>query len=142
MRRVMVPNRLSREIDSMFNTFMNLPRINTENDCDFVPRVNIHETKDDVRLVFELPGMEKQDIKVTVKEDLLTVSGERKPLEADENAQFVRNEILTGSFSRSFTLPETIDTEKISADYRNGLLEVKLAKKEAVKPKEIEVSVG
>jgi len=72
---------------------------------------------------------------------VLTVSGERKTVD-DENAEVVRREILTGAFSRSFTVPDTIDTDKIAADYRNGMLEVKLAKKEAVKPKEIEVSVG
>jgi len=141
MRSVMIPNRLAREIDSMFNTFISFPQVSAECACDFMPRVNIRETKDDVRLVFELPGIDKQDIKVTVKENVLTVSGERKTVD-DENAEVVRREILTGAFSRSFTVPDTIDTDKIAADYRNGMLEVKLAKKEAVKPKEIEVSVG
>ncbi len=141
MRNVMIPNRVAREIDNMFNTFMTFPRIETEN-ADFTPRVDIRETNDNVRLVFELPGMEKKDIKVVVKDNVLTVSGERKVSTDDSEVRFVRSEIFVGSFTRSFTLPETIDAEKISADYRNGLLEITLAKKEAVKPKEIEVNVG
>ena len=143
MRNVMInPNRLAREIDTMFSDFLRSPSYRAENDCDFCPRVNIRETKDDVKLTFELPGMKKEDIKVTVKEDVLTVSGERPQVEQKENERWVRSEITTGSFSRSFTLPETVDTGKISADYKQGLLEITLAKREAVKPKEIEVSVS
>lgn len=144
MRSLMIhPNRVARELDSMFSNFWNGSNLGAQYDCDFMPRVNIRESKDDVLLMFEVPGMKKEDIKVTVKENVLTVSGERKEVvEDNEQQQYVRNEILTGSFSRSFTLPESVDTEKITADYKQGMLEIKLAKKEAVKPKEIEVSVA
>ena len=143
MRNVMIrPNRATRDLDSVFNEFFGTPGWRNENQADFMPRVNIRESADDIRLTFEVPGMNKEDIKVTVKEDVLTVSGERKQAEKQENEKWVRSEIRTGTFSRSFTLPETIDTEKISADYNHGMLEVKLAKKEAVKPKEIEVSIA
>ena len=143
MRSLMIhPNRVARELDSMFNNFLSGSNMGTQYDCDFMPRVNIRETKDDVALTFEVPGMKKEDIKVTVKENVLTVSGERKEVVEENEQTFVRNEILTGSFSRSFTLPESVDTDKITADYKQGMLEIKLAKKEAVKPKEIEVSVG
>jgi len=136
------PNRIAHELDHMFSNFVNSSNLGGQADCDFMPRVNIRESKDDVILTFEVPGMKKEDIKVTVKENVLTVSGERKEVVEQQEQQFVRNEILTGSFSRSFTLPESVDTDKITADYKNGLLDVKLAKKEAVKPKEIEVSVA
>jgi len=143
MRTVMVrPNRMARDLDNMFNSIWNSPAASGENCCDFMPRVNIKETNDDIALTFEVPGMDKNDFKVTVKEDILTVSGERKDQTEEQTDQYVRNEIRTGSFSRSFTLPETVDTGEISADYRQGMLEVKLAKKEVVKPKEIEVSVS
>ncbi len=143
MRNVMIrPNRMARDLDSVFNEFFGTPAPRNENQADFMPRVNISESADDIRLTFEVPGMKKEDIKVTVKEDVLTVSGERRQAEKQENENWVRSEIRTGTFSRSFTLPETIDTEKISADYNQGMLEVKLAKKEAVKPKEIEVSIA
>jgi len=135
-------NRISREIDNLFNSFFNFPSVRTERRCDFMPRVNIKDTKDDVTLTFELPGMEKKDIKVMVKDDVLTVSGERSFKSEEKDDGFVRTEISTGSFSRSFTLPDTVDGEKISADYKNGMLEIKLTKLEEVKPKEIEVKVS
>ena len=135
-------NRISREIDNLFNSFFNFPGVRTERCCDFMPRVNIKDTKDDVTLTFELPGMEKKDIKVMVKDDVLTVSGERSFKSEEKDDGFVRTEISTGSFSRSFTLPDTVDGEKISADYKNGMLEIKLTKREEVKPKEIEVKVS
>ncbi len=143
MRSLMIhPNRVARELDSMFSNFWNGSNLGAQYDCDFMPRVNIRESKDDVLLTFEVPGMNREDIKVTVKENVLTVSGERKEVVEENEQHYVRNEILTGSFSRSFTLPESVDTEKITADYKQGMLAVKLAKKEAVKPKEIEVSVA
>ncbi len=135
-------NRMAREMDSLFNSFFNFPSFRTEDSCDFMPRVNIKDTKDNVVLTFELPGMEKKDIKVTVKDDVLTVSGDRNFKSEEKEGGFVRTEISTGSFSRSFTLPDTVDGEKISADYKNGMLEIKLAKREEVKPKEIEVKVS
>jgi len=135
-------NRLAREFDSLFNSFFNFPSLRTEDSCDFMPRVNIRDDKDDVTLMFELPGMEKKDIKVLVKDDVLTVSGERSFKSEKKDNGYIRTEISSGSFSRSFTLPDTVDAEKVSADYKNGILEVKLAKREEVKPKEIEVKVS
>jgi len=135
-------NRMVREMDSLFNSFFNFPSIKTERCCNFMPRVNIKDTKDDVTLTFELPGMEKKDIKVMVKDNVMTVSGERNLKSEDKDDGYVRSEISSGSFSRSFTLPDTVDSEKVSADYKNGMLEVKLIKKEEAKPKEIEVKIG
>lgn len=135
-------SRISREIDSLFNNFFNFPRVRTEAVCDFMPRVNIKENEDHITLSFELPGLEKKDIKVMVKDDVLTISGERNFKSEEKDDGFVRSEISSGSFSRSFSLPDTVDSEKVSADYKNGMLEVKLAKREEVKPKEIEVKVG
>ena len=70
-------NRIAREIDSMFNSFFNYPSLRTEAG-DFMPRVNIRETKDNVHLTFELPGMDKKDIKVQLKDEVLMVSGQRE----------------------------------------------------------------
>ncbi len=135
-------NRLAREIDSMFSNFFNFPSFRADDASDFMPRVNIRETKDNVILMFELPGMEKKDIKVTVKDDVLTVSGQRHFKTEEKDDGWVRTEISSGSFTRSFTLPDTVNTDKVSADYKNGMLEIKLAKREERKPKEIEVNVG
>jgi len=104
--------------------------------------VMIRETNDNVQLTFELPGMKKDDIKVAVRDGVLTVSGSREFKSESKDDDYVRCEICSGSFSRSFTLPESVNSEKISADYKNGLLEIKLDKLEEVKPKEIEVKVS
>ncbi len=135
-------NRIAREIDSMFNSFFRFPSVRSEPSCDFMPRVNIKETADDVTLTFELPGMEKKDIKVMVNDDVLTVSCDRNFKSEEKDNGFVRREIRVGSFSRSFTLPDSVDSEKVSADYKNGLLEIKLTKLEEAKPKEVEVKVS
>ena len=132
----------SREIDRFFDDFFAAPSVRTDTETDFVPRVNIKDTKDSVSLTFELPGMNKEDIKVSVKDNLLTVSGQREWKSEEKDEQYVRSEIHTGSFTRSFTLPENINDSKISADYRNGLLEIRLEKREEAKPKEIEVKVS
>ncbi|HOP06991.1 MAG TPA: Hsp20/alpha crystallin family protein [candidate division Zixibacteria bacterium] len=137
------PSRISKEVDQMFNRMFTRNNVVDCDDCaDFVPRVNIKETKDNVVLTFELPGMDKKDINVTVEHKLLTVHGERKFESAENENGIVRNEIVTGSFSRSFTLPDYVDTENVAADYKNGLLTVQLSRKEETKPKQIDVKVS
>ncbi len=135
-------NGVGHEIDRMFNDFFRYPSIHSECEADYLPRVDIKDNKDNVTLTFEVPGMDKKDIKVVVKDGNLIVSGERnfKSEEKDEN--YVRTEIRQGKFCRSFSLPETVNADSVTADYRNGMLEVKLAKLEEVKPKEIEVKVS
>jgi HSP20 family protein len=139
------PTRLTNDVDKMVHRFFGHPDFRSECDCDcesgFAPKVNIRDNKEDLRLTFELPGVNKDEIKVTIQDNVLSVSGERKVASTETEGEWVRNEITTGSFCRSFTLPDTVNTDSISADYTNGLLEVKLTKREEVKPKEIEVTV-
>jgi HSP20 family protein len=137
-----VRNGVARDFDHMFGDFLNFPSVWGEPQAEFTPRVNIKESKDDISLTFELPGMEKKDIKVIVKDGNLIVSGERTFKAEEKGENLIRSEIRTGQFSRSFTLPETVSPEKISAEYKNGILEVRLEKLEEVKPKEIEVNVS
>jgi len=136
------PNRVGVNLDRVFNDlFAGIPAW-TNVGTDFSPRVNITENDERIKLEFDLPGMVKDDVKVSVKDRLLTVSGERKVEKKDEKENFVRSEIFTGQFSRSFTLPETVDADKISADYKNGLLSLALPKTEKAKPKQIDVKIG
>lgn len=128
------------EIDSFFNDFWRRPFRNGNSDR-FLPATDIEETDKEFNLVFELPGMEKKDIKVAVEDGVLTVSGEKKSRKSEKTDQFVRSEIVSGSFCRSFSLPKTVDVNTISADYKDGLLTVTLAKTEEAKPKEIEIKV-
>lgn len=139
---VVSPNRVAREIDSFFNDFFGRPSLYVDRDTDFVPRVNIIDHEEQVKMQFEVPGMDKKNFKISVKDRVLSVSGERKQQNEEKGENFVRTEIRSGSFCRSFTLPETIDSEKIKADYKDGILELSLAKREEAKPKEIEVKIS
>jgi len=132
---------LDSVLDDMFNDFM-IPTATRRPTREFNPRVNIKESENEVLFTFEVPGIDKNNIKVKIKDNVLTVSGERK-IEIDENKErFVRREVRSGAFERAFNLPETIDVDKVKADYEHGLLHISLAKVEEAKPKEIEVSVG
>ena len=135
-------NDLASNIDGFFSNFFDTPAFWSDSGCCYFPPVDIHETKDDLFLTFELPGMEKDEIKVGVESNILTVSGERKTHQEENGQDFIRSEIRHGSFSRSFTLPKTVDLDKISADYKNGLLEIRLAKVEEAKPKEVKVKIS
>jgi len=141
MNYLVAHNRMAREMDRVFTSLF-APRFYACRNGEYLtPRVNITETEDDVTLTFEAPGMDKGDIKVTVADGVLTVAGERK-VESEENGkEYVRSEFHYGKFSRSFTLPETVDAEKIAADYKNGLLTVSMPRKEETKPKQVEVEV-
>lgn len=138
---VVRPNRVASEIDSIFSDFLGYPKVWSVSGASFVPRVDIVENDDSVSMKFEVPGMDKQDFKVNVNDKVLTVSGERKSESEEKSENYIRSEIRSGSFVRSFTLPDTVDVEKINADYKNGILELALGKREEAKPKEIEVKV-
>mgnify|MGYP003573847441 CR=1 FL=1 len=135
------PTRLTSDVDKMVNRFFGRPTFHGDCECGFAPKVNIRDNKEDLRLTFEVPGMNKDDIKVTIQDNVLSVSGERKAETSENDGDWVRNEISTGSFCRSFTLPDTVNSDSISADYTGGMLEIKLDKLEEVKPKEIEVKI-
>ena len=132
----------TKDMDRVFGDFFTVPTFANDSEAEFMPRVNIRDTKDNVVLSFELPGMEKKDIKVVVKDGNLIVSGQRELRNEEKDETFIRSEIRTGKFCRSFSLPETVNPENVGADYKNGILEIKLTKLEEVKPKEIEVKVS
>ena len=101
-----------------------------------VPAVNVKEDKDGFDVEMSAPGFEKGDFKIELNNNLLTISSEKKLVnETKEGQQFTRREFSYQSFSRSFTLPETIEGEKIEAKYENGILSVSIPKKEEAKPK-------
>jgi HSP20 family protein len=130
---------VARDFDSLFNSFFKGVGV----DGHYItPRADVVEYDDKLTLMAEIPGMEKGEIKVLVEDGTLTISGEKKPLVDEKNVNYIRAELNTGSFSRSFTLPDYVDMQKIKADYENGVLVVTLPKTEQVKPKEIEVKVS
>ena len=108
----------------------------------FAPAVDVHEDEHNVTLKIEVPGIEEKDIDVRIENNTLTVHGERKFEKEEKEENYRRVERPYGSFTRSFTLPNTVETENVSANYDKGVLKIKLAKKAEAKPKQIKVNVG
>ncbi len=108
----------------------------------FAPPVDVYEDEHNVTLKIEVPGIEEKDIDVRIENNTLTVHGERKFEKEEKEENYRRVERQYGSFTRSFTLPQTVDAENVSANYEKGVLKIKLAKKAEAKPKQIKVNVG
>lgn len=107
------------------------------------PAVNIKETNKDFSLEFAAPGFKKEDFKVNVDNNILTINAEKEEEKNEENKRFTRKEFSYNSFSRSFTLPENVNAEKIDAKYTDGILKLSVPKKEETKvlpKKEIKVA--
>lgn len=108
---------------------------------DWAPAVDIKENKDAFVIDAELPGMNKEDVKVTVHEGVLTIQGERKQEEETGDDRHHRVERVYGSFMRRFTLPENVDPDSVKAKFKDGVLSLNLKKVEPAEPKAIEVDV-
>ena len=108
----------------------------------FAPAVDVYEDEHNVTLKIEVPGVEEKDIDVRIENNTLTVHGERKFEKEEKEENYRRVERQYGSFTRSFTLPTTVDAESVTANYDKGVLKIKLAKKAEAKPKQIRVNVG
>jgi HSP20 family protein len=107
----------------------------------WVPPVDVAETQEKILVRAEVPGLKQEDIQIEFENGLLTIRGERKH-EKVEGVTWHRVERVYGNFSRSFTLPRTVDAEKIAATYREGILEIEVPKKEEAKPKNIRIAVN
>ncbi len=108
----------------------------------FTPAVDIYEDAHKLALTFEVPGVKPEDVDVRVENNVLTVKGERNWSSEQKEENFRRIERRFGSFVRSFTLPQSVDTEQVSARSEHGVLVVELPKKAAAQPKQIKVNVG
>src|ERR1700719_2258095 len=109
---------------------------------NFAPPVDIYEDEHTITLKLEVPGIDEKDIDVHIENNTLTVHGERKMEKEEKEENFRRVERQYGSFTRSFTLPSSVDPQQVSADYNQGVLKIKFAKKAEAKPKQIKVNVG
>ena len=108
---------------------------------DWYPRVDIAETNEAFVIKAEIPGVNKDDVKVTVDNGVLTIRGERKQEKEEKGKKFHRVERYYGSFTRSFTLPDNVDEAKIKASFKEGMLNLHIQKTENAKPKVIQVKV-
>lgn len=108
----------------------------------FAPAVDVYEDEHKVSLKIEVPGIEEKDLDIRVENNTLSVHGERKIEKEEKEENYRRVERQYGSFTRTFNLPQTVDTDKVSANYDKGVLKITLPKKAEAKPKQIKVSVG
>lgn len=124
--------RMQQHINSLFrhslNNLMRGPSAGFPQLPQFEPDADIQETENEYVIKMDLPGMEKDKINVEVKDNLLSVSGERKTEKEQQDKGYYRSELSYGSFSRTIPLPGDVDSEKVTAEYSNGVLTVKLAK--------------
>src|SRR5882672_10174287 len=108
----------------------------------FAPPVDIYEDEHSITLKLEVPGIDEKDVDVRIDNNTLTVHGERKIEKEEKEENFRRVERQYGTFPRSFPLPSSVDSGQVRADYNQGVLKIKLAKKAEAKPKQIKVNVG
>jgi HSP20 family protein len=110
--------------------------------ADWIPQVDISEADHEYVIMAELPGLKKDDVKITLEDGVLTIQGERKQEKEEKGIRYHRMERAYGSFVRSFTLPDVIDDAKVAAEFKDGVLYIRLPKSEKAKPKAIEVKVA
>jgi HSP20 family protein len=132
-------NRLNRFVRESYSPEGPEEALTTTN---FAPPVDIYEDEHNITLKMEVPGIDEKDIDVRIENTTLTVHGERKFEKEEKEENFRRVERQYGSFTRSFTLPSSVDPGQVSANYDKGVLRISLAKKAEAKPKQIKVNVG
>lgn len=132
---------LIRSFDRMWDTFTTVP-VSEERTpfARWVPWVDILETPDAHLIRMDLPGVSPEQVKVEVKDNALTVSGNREESHLEEGTVYCRQERFFGAFQRSFELPSNINTAAITADFKDGVLEIRLPKAEEAKPREVKIN--
>lgn len=127
------------DFDRLFESFFGgMPVIRED---FWTPSVDIIENNGNIEVKAEIPGMKKEDIKVTVRDNVLSIAGERKQEHETKEKTFHRIESYYGEFSRSIRLPSDVEADKIKAIYKDGILNITLPKPESAKPKKIEVEI-
>ena len=129
-------------VNSLFENFAPVSGKDQLATGNFVPPVDIYEDEQSLVLKLEVPGMNEEDLNVSLENNILTVSGERKFEKGEKEENFHRIERRYGFFARTFRLPNMVDSENIAAAYDKGLLKVTLVKRAEAKPKQIKVSVA
>jgi HSP20 family protein len=136
---------IQQEMNRLFNTFFDAPATGNGGSAGarrWVPPMDLVETDDHFVLRADLPGLDEQDVKIEVNDNVLTVSGERRFEHEAKKDGFYRLERGAGRFDRSLTLPEGVDFDAIAATFDKGVLEVRVPKPEQRKPRRVEIAVG
>ncbi|MDQ1330847.1 MAG: hypothetical protein QG578_1112 [Thermodesulfobacteriota bacterium] len=109
--------------------------------CAWKPAVDIYDNADNIVINAELPGVEKKDVTVEIKDNIITLKGERSINKEVKEENYYRKERCFGTFQRSFTMPDAVGSDKVKANFKDGVLKVEIPKPEAKKPKQITVNV-
>ena len=137
------PMNISNDFDDMFRTVFHSDwKYPLKTKPKWKPEIDIKESDNLFQIKADIPGLTKKDIKVSLKGDQLTISGERKKIGDNQNDHYHYRERSAGKFNRSFNLPESINKDKIQASFKNGILSIELEKHEEIVPKEMEISIS
>lgn len=134
--------RLNSMLDDAFSAWPFQSQENGALTSSWLPATDVFEDKDAVKIVAEVPGVRPEDVKISLENNLLTIRGEKRQQAEEKTERVHRYERTYGSFERAFSLPTTVDPEKIAASYANGILTVTIPKAERARPREIPVKVG
>ncbi len=134
---------IQEEMNRMFDNFFGTPRRAEKDDrmLYWTPRVNVEETDYQFEVTAELPGLNKDDVKIEIKDHALTFTGEKKTEKENKDRNVHLYERAYGKFCRTFTLPDNVDVDKIEAEFKDGILQIDIPKTEEAKPRQVEVQV-
>ena len=132
---------VQQEVNRLFDSFFGRPATVSTGERMWVPVCDMYETKDDLHVTFELPGVREKDIHLNIQGDLLTLKGERKWETEVPDEGYHRLERVYGKFERTVALPVPVQGDKVKATYRDGVLAITLPKAEEVKPKQVKIDI-
>lgn len=135
-------NSLQDQVNRLFDETFSRGRSAESEMGTWAPAVDIYETEQELVLKADLPEVNQQEIDIRIENNMLTIRGERKFHNEVSQDNYLRVERAYGPFSRSFSLPNTLNTEAIKADYQNGVLSIRMPKREESRPKQIRIGVG
>lgn len=133
---------IQSEMNRLFDSFFGRPAVVATAERTWVPLCDMWESKEDLHIAVELPGVREKEIHLSITADVLTVKGERTWDRGVKDESLHRVERVFGKFERVIPLPVAVQSDKVTATYRDGVLEIRLPKVEAIKPKEIKIDVG
>jgi len=134
-------NRLQDEVNRLFGLSF-FPDAAGLFDRTVAPPIDVIETKDEVVMTADLPGMDRKDIELTLERNVLTLKGEKKAPKGEAGKKVFRNDTWSGNFQRTVSLPDSVDPDKVEADFRDGILRVIIGKKAEHKPRQIAVTIA
>jgi HSP20 family protein len=133
--------RMRRDMDRLWDSFFERGVRGREDDGEWLPSLDVAETKNEIVVKAEVPGLDPKDIDISLSDGLLTIKGEKKQEREEKEENYHLVERSYGAFTRSIQLPKEVQSDKISASYKNGVLKVTLPKSEEAKKKEVKIRV-